>query len=105
MAYRAVFEKGTLDFNSSRKPTLALYPVGGGVQHPELPKAEVSSTVSGGNISDLGGYFNEVKYFVDCVEKGHEPAIVTPEDALASVELIQKEFKSAEQKLKKFGGA
>ena len=104
MGYRAVFEKGTLDFSTSHSPTLALYPAEGGVKHPELPTPDVPAADTGGNISDLGGYFNEVKYFVDCVEKGQHPSVVTPEDACASVALIAQEIKSAQKKLKKFGG-
>jgi len=103
MAYRAVFEKGVLDFSTAHSPTLALYPTEGGVVHPDLPKPDVQASDAGGNISDLGGYFNEIKYFVDCIEKGEEPTVVTPEDACKSVELIAQEIKSAEKKLKKYG--
>jgi predicted dehydrogenase len=104
MAYRAVFEKGTLDFSLEHSPTLALYPVEGGVVHPELPKPEVEASDAGGNISDLGGYFNEIQYFVNCIENNEEPTVVTPEDACKSVELIAQEIKSAQKKLRKYGG-
>ncbi len=40
---------------------------------------------SAGNISSLGGYFVEVKYFVDCVDYNHTPDRVTPEEAKAAV--------------------
>ena len=104
MGYRAVFEKATLDFSTSHTPTLALYPAEGGVEHPDLPKPDVAAADTGGNISDLGGYFNEIRYFVDCIDNHEEPTVVTPEDACASVALILKEIKSAEKKLKKYGG-
>ena len=99
MSYRAVFEKGTLDFSTSDSPTLALYPAGGGVEHPDLPKPDVQASSSGGNISDLGGYFNEIQYFVSCLDKGEAPTVVTPEQAAATVALIEKELASAEEKL------
>jgi len=101
MSYRAVFEKGTLDFSTSKSPSLALYPAAGGVEHPALPKPQVNAASAGGNISDLGGYYNEIRYFVDCILKGVEPQVVTPEDAAASVALIEREIKSAQKKLGK----
>jgi predicted dehydrogenase len=100
MAYRAVYEKGTLDFNTSHSPTLALYRTGGGVEHPELPTPEVGASASGGNISDLGGYFNEIQYFIECVEKDRDPSVVTPDDACKTVALVENEIASAEEKLK-----
>ena len=99
MAYRAIFEQGTLDFSTANSPTLALYPSKGGVKYPALPKPEVKAAASGGNISDLGGYFNEIKYFVDCVVRNRMPKVVTPEDACATVALIEKELKSANKNL------
>lgn len=99
MSYRAVFEQGTLAFSTADSPTLALYRAGGGAEHPEPPKVEVKAAASGGNISDLGGYFLEIQYFVDCVASGKAPDIVTPEDAAATVALVEKEMASAEAKL------
>ena len=99
MSYRAVFEEGTLDFSTSHSPTLALYPAAGGVEHPEVPVAEVEASDSGGNISDLGGYFNEIQYLVSCIESGGKPSVVTPEQALATVEMIEREMNSAAEKL------
>ena len=99
MSYRAVFERGTLEFSTAHSPTLALYPAAGGVEHPEVPKVEVQGGASGGNISDLGGYFLEIQYFVDCVERGRTPEVVTPEDACATVALVEKEARSAESKV------
>ena len=96
MGYRAVFEQGAMEFNTSHSPTLAMYPSGGGVEHPEIPKVEVKSGASGGNISDLGGYFLEIQYFIECVANDRMPEIVTPEDACATVALIEKEIESAE---------
>lgn len=99
MAYRAVFEEGTLEFSTSHSPTISLYPQDGGVQHPALPEQPAATGDAGGNISELGGYYNELKYFVDCVERGEHPTIVTPDDALASLALVHQELKSAEKKL------
>jgi predicted dehydrogenase len=44
--------------------------------------------VSAGNAAD--GYFNEMKYFADCILKGAEPELCTPESSLESVKLCYK---------------
>jgi len=99
MAYRAVFERGVLEFNSSHTPTLAAYLSDGTTEHPPVPEVEAKMEDGGGNISSLGGYFNEINYFVGCVERGEEPTVVTPEDARETMVLVFKEMKSAEKKL------
>ncbi len=38
----------------------------------------------GGNISGLGGYYNEIKYFLDCLKQGKEPVIALLEEGVAS---------------------
>ena len=100
MAYHAVFEKGSLTFDMRLSPAVTLCTNDGQVSHPEPPKPDIGAAAAGGNISDLGGYFIELKYFVDCVENGTEPTIVTGEDSVKTVDLIVQEIKSCEKKLK-----
>ncbi len=92
MAFAAVFEKGTVEFDSQKKKSLAIYD-GENVEYPEVQSEKMQG---GGNISELGGYYNEIKYFVECVKRGEEPELVTPEEAKASLELVLTEIKSAE---------
>ena len=92
MAFVAVFERGVVEFDSRGERTLAVYD-GESVEYPEIQSKKAEG---GGNISELGGYYNEVKYFVECVEKNKEPEIVTPEGARDSLELVLTELKSAE---------
>jgi len=99
MAYRATFEKALLDFDSTRTPTLLLYREGHDVESPAAPRPNVVSARSIGNISGLDGYYNELRYFVDCVEKGIAPERSGVKDAVATMELLQREILSAEQKL------
>jgi predicted dehydrogenase len=96
MSYRAVFEKGVMDFNSARTPTLLIYEGNNEPYTPELPKPDVGDVDAGGNISDLGGYYNELAYYIDCLMKDEYPQIVTPESARDSVALILAEMKSLE---------
>jgi len=98
MAYRAVFERGTLAFSSAKTPSLALYRPDGATEHPEVPKVGVGSAAGAGNISDLGGYYNEIRYFVDCVAQNKPVEMAPIEDSCKTVELCMAEQKSAERK-------
>lgn len=100
MAYRAVFEKGSLEFDMRLKPSVTECKADGTVIHPEVPQVGAGTLAAGGNISSLGGYFNEIKYFVDCVDQNKEPSIVTIEDSRETVALLVKEMKSGEKKWK-----
>ncbi len=61
---------------------------------PEVPS--VGSAGSAGNIEALGGYFTEVQYFVNCVDKDEAPQTVTPEEAKLAVELCLAATESME---------
>ena len=98
MAFRAVFEKGTMVY-SSRTDPLTLYKPGEQPLKLDVPPPKTAAVNAGGNISSLGGYFNEVKYFTDCLKAGKEPKIVTPEDAAATMKLLYREIASAAKKL------
>ncbi len=50
------------------------------------------SVEGGGNISDLGGYYNELKYFTDCVKTGEKPSLATLSDAVGSVKFVRGEM-------------
>ncbi len=92
-AIRGVFEDGTvLEYNFKNQP-LIIY----GKEKTELvniPEIEADSVNVGGNISDLGAYYNEDKYWIECLENDKYPEIVTPEDAIASLGIIFKEIES-----------
>ena len=94
MAFTANFEKGTVEYNSFAVKPFAIYTEGKS-EFPVLAQENLQAE-GGGNVSSLGGYYNETKYFVECVEKGRRPTIVTPEAARDSLALILKEYQSAE---------
>jgi len=88
MALQVMCEKATITFDNRLCPSLMVYPVNGEPFAPTLPAPNLSAAGNaGGNISDLGGYFNEIKYFVDCVKSGVEPMIITAQDAREAVRL------------------
>jgi predicted dehydrogenase len=97
MTYQAIFEGGVLDYSSSLPTTLRWTSRAGNPEPFPFPQPEVDSGASaGGNISSLGGYYNELKYFTDCVKEGRKPQVATGEQALHSLKTIHAELKSLE---------
>jgi predicted dehydrogenase len=97
MAFHAVFENGVLDFDSTRVPTLMLTLADDPPQEADFEEPQAGSSRSGaGNISALGGYFNELKYFVECLERGEHPQVATASQAARSVHTVMAELESAE---------
>ena len=81
MQYIVNFEKATADFDIGRKPTLQLFKDG---------KSEPVET------SGRDGYAGELTYFLECVRNGKKPTIVTAEDAVAGLKVVEAEKKSIE---------
>jgi predicted dehydrogenase len=99
MAFQAVFENAVVDFDSQCSPTLHLT-LGQGKRKP-MPFAKPavkSAGSSGGNISDLGGYYNELAYFCKQLSQGKKPKIATGQQALESLRTVLAEIQSASQK-------
>jgi len=99
MGLKINLEGGSLEINSRLSPSVVVAPKDGGVENPEVPQPEVpaaASAGSAGNIEALGGYFVEVQYFVDCLDSGKRPDLVTPEEAKFAVEICLAATKSAD---------
>ena len=96
MSFQAVFEKAVLDYDSSNGKGLMICESDGQPRSLEVAKPDSGESSSGeGNISDLGGYYNELLYFTDCLRAGKAPEIATLDDAYASLELTLKEIADA----------
>ena len=96
MAFQAVFEHGAVEYDSGTKPTLRVTLKD---QAPEpLPFKSAGDQAAGaiGNISSLGGYANELCYFIDCVSQGKAPAIATLDQAITSLGVVLAEVQSAD---------
>jgi predicted dehydrogenase len=94
---RVDLEGGTVMLTPGQGTGLLVTTADGAVDHPEAPQPEApmgASTVL--NISDLGGYFLEVQYFVECVSKGQRPERVPPEASRQSVEVCLAAKRSVE---------
>ena len=93
MAFQAVYQNAALDFDSSNSKGLVVTEGNSAPRRMEVAGPELEqSTSREGNISDLGGYYNQLKYFTDRIRQGKAPATATLEDAYASLELTLREI-------------
>ena len=83
------FEKATAVLEGG---TLTVYPNEGEPFHPELVEDFQGDNNIGGNISSLGGYYNELKYFVEGLQGKNDLSVATLEEAIKSVRLVKKEI-------------
>jgi len=93
MSYIAAFEKATVVFSSIHG--LKVYPAEGESFTPELKKECLAQSDTGGNISDLGGYYNELFYFVDCLNKNITPVKAPLLGGAVSVELAENQKRAS----------
>ncbi len=71
-----------------------MYPVEGGKIKPDLkPAFELDNNI-GGNISDLGGYYNELKYFVEKLNANEELEVAPLSEGIKSALLALSEIES-----------
>lgn len=96
MALLVACEKATIRFDSALSPSLVVYPFEGEAFAPALPPPPKTGPAEAqGNIGSLGGYYNEIKYFLECVASGAKPAVVTPEEAREAVKICLAVTRSA----------
>lgn len=95
-SFRACFEDATVVFDGRENPSLTVYKKDGTTEHPELhPEYNVESDAAGINISNLGPYYTEIKYFMECV-RDNKPVETAPLiEGVKSVELALKEWEAA----------
>ena len=54
-----------------------------------------TSENTGINLSGADGYADEIAYFIDCINKGKTPDMVTPASSKNSVKLVERLLASA----------
>ena len=89
--YRVVFENGVLSTESGK---MMLY-TNDAAEEIKIEKKDIGAGASGGNISDLGGYYNELVYFTDCAKAGAKVEKATLSDAAESLRFVLSEIKNA----------
>ncbi len=92
MAYRVKMEKATVVFNSTLNPSLIVYPGDGDPFTPELEKEFEAENDIGGNVSSLGGYYNELEYFIRKLQNNEELVLAPLSEGVKSAMLSLKEI-------------
>ena len=90
--FRVKFEKATV---VNAAGALTVYPNEGGAFNPELAEEFQGDNDIGGNVSSLGGYYNELKYFVEGLQGKNDLSVATIAEAIKSVQLVKKEVAAA----------
>jgi predicted dehydrogenase len=80
MLYTVNFENATADFDLGREQPLRLSRGG-----------QTEAIDAGAGF----GYAAELRYFIECVTKNQKPTVVTADDAVRSIKLVEAEVKSA----------
>ena len=87
--FRVTFEKAVVE-NAGGK--FLMYDENG-VHKIEIEKKAITEdSYKGGNISDLGGYYNELLYFCNKASKGEKIEKATLADGVSSLEFLIKEL-------------
>lgn len=92
MTYRVKMEHATAVFDGSE---LTLYLEDGTRMRPELTKnfdVDFDNVV---NISGIQPYYNEIKYFTECIASGTDPVIAPLNEACKSLELALEEIEKS----------
>ncbi len=87
MAFRAIFESGAAIMDGG---PMTIYSDG---KEPVVPEFAKMEAAGGGNISDLGGYYHELKYFVDKLETGEPFEVTTPQSSRQSLATTLEEIR------------
>ena len=90
--FRIKLEKAAIALDS--QGVLKVYPEEGDAFVPELEKPVMKDM--GINVSDMGPYLNEMRYFLELIEKDRPQGIASMEEAVASFRLVQKEMEILE---------
>jgi predicted dehydrogenase len=97
--YRAEFDDATLLCHMWGNPEITVYLKDGTSFAPSFPKIEAVKG-SGVNISDLGAYFIEDRYFITSLLQGTENTIAPLSEGVKSVELVLQELALAHENAK-----
>lgn len=83
MAYTVNFEQATVDYDLSRgAEALKLFEPG---QAPSVLK-----------LDEPDGYVGQLRHWIECIQTGRAPSVVTAADGLAAIELCEAELRSIE---------
>ena len=90
-SFRVVFEKAVVEMGGGK---FMCY-TADEAKEIKIEKKELAGGYKGGNISDLGGYYNELVYFTDVAKAGAKVEKATLTEATKSLEFVLKEIENA----------
>ncbi|MDF2538609.1 MAG: oxidoreductase domain protein [Herbinix sp.] len=91
--FRACFEEATMVYSSLHEPNLVVYHKDGTVTIPKLHQEyKVKDTTAGINLSELGPYYTEIKYFYECLSSNRPIELAPLSEGIKSVQLALKEL-------------
>lgn len=97
-SFRACFEEATVVFNGADKLSLTVYKKDGTVEKPPFsPEYDQVDSTAGINVSNLGPYYTEIKYFLQCIMEGKPVEVAPLDEGVRSVELALKEWEAAKK--------
>lgn len=94
-SFRACFERGTLVYTGAKEHPLAIYREDGEVIYPQPEQERIVDHSTGINISEMGPYGEEIRYFVECLQTGSEIAQAPLAEGVKSVLLGLRELEAA----------
>lgn len=99
--FRACFENATVTFSTEKPISLVVYHKDGRIENPFIEKEyDVTDHSAGINISNIGPYYSEIKYFAECVANQKENEMAPLEEGIKSVLLGIRELEAAKKWLK-----
>jgi predicted dehydrogenase len=88
--FRVVFERAVVVYDNEK---LTIYETGGEPKIVDLTaQVQMGSAI---NLSNTSGIYNEIAYFVDCIQTGTAPNVITPEQSFITLKLLLTELESA----------
>ena len=90
-AFTARFDDATVVFDTD---TLNVYKFDGTHEQPEMTNDFDSGSDTGINVSNLGPYYNELKYFIDKLSKNEPIETASLNEAATSLKLVLSEIQS-----------
>lgn len=97
-SFRACFEDATICFQGNQNPSLTVYKKDGTTEYPELnPEYNMTNETAGINVTNLGPYYTEIKYFAECVRDGRPVEVAPLSEGIKSARLAFREWKAAKE--------
>lgn len=97
-SFHACFEDASIVFKGRNEKPLAVYKNDGTIEYPKLVREyDVQDDSAGINISNLGPYYTEIKYFIQCLQEGKEIDLAPLEEGIKSVRQGLAEWKRAKE--------